>query len=381
MINFVLVFFANVFFSAPSIVLVVAISHLGSFNDAALLGTAFSICAPIQLFFSMQHNVSILSGKLSYKESLSTRVWLVVPFLLFGFLGSVVFSSQIVFWFFLYRCAEFLYEPILCEGIKAGKYRAVFTTSLLRFSIFSVIVFSFLYFGATLQIALLMVGVVFSLLTLKSAYVAFNEAMPSWGGFVLGAAAFFSSLIVNIPRYFIVGADAPFAAFYSSMLTLVLGGGLLYGAFNNYFFPKFVASGQIGVVRFLNVSLLVFLGGLLLSYGLFSGTVFSRLFLATFLGDKYLGYFQFVLGFACFYFVMYFHASLNFIFVFLGLSKTYMVSLIVYGVCMSAFIFFGLKYFKAEYSHLIWMVVFFGVTYAGACYFFLRFKLVRGQCK
>ncbi|MBF4555104.1 hypothetical protein H7698_03405 [Pseudomonas sp. p50] len=381
MINFILVFFANVFFSAPSIILVVATSHLGGFNDAAMLGAAFSICAPIQLFFSMQHNVSILSGKLSFKESLSTRVRLVVPFLLFGLLGSIVFSSQIVFWFFLYRCAEFLYEPVLCEGIRAGKYRSVFIASLLRCALFSVIVFSSLYFGADLHVALLIVGVVFSLLTLKFAYIAFNEAVPSWGGFVLGAAAFFSSVIVNIPRYFVVGADAPFAGFYSSMLTLVLGGGLLYGAFNNYFFPRFIASGNIGVMKFLNMSLVVFLGGMLLSYGLFSGTVFSKLFLATFLGDKYLVYFQFVMGFACFYFVMYFHAALNFIFVFLCLSKTYMVSLIAYGVCMAVFIFFGLEYYKAEYSHLIWMVVCFGVIYAGACYFFLRVKLVGGQCK
>jgi hypothetical protein len=379
MINFVFVFLANVFFSAPSIFLVVASSHLGSFNDAAMLGAAFSICAPVQLFFSMQHNISILSGKLSYRDSLRTRIWLVIPFLLFGFLGALLFSSQIVFWFFLYRCAEFLYEPILCEGIRKGDYRNIFASTLFRFVLFSLIVFILLYVGAGLSIALMVVGLVFLLLTLKFISVAFDTGVVSWGGFVLGAAAFFSSLIVNIPRYFVVGEDASFAAFYSSMLTLVLGGGLLYGAFNNYFFPKFIASGRDGALKFLNVSMGVFLGGFLLSYLLFSGAVIPKLFLGVFLGAKYLVYFELVIGFAFFYFVLYFHAVLNFIFVFLGLARTYMASLIVYGACMACFIFFVRSSSVGDFSRLIWIVVCFGVVYAAVCYLFLMFKLSRGH--
>lgn len=379
MINFVFVFLANVFFSAPSIFLVVASSHLGSFNDAAMLGAAFSICAPVQLFFSMQHNISILSGKLSYRDSLRTRIWLVIPFLLFGFLGALLFSSQIVFWFFLYRCAEFLYEPILCEGIRAGDYRNIFASTLFRFVLFSLIVFVLLYVGAGLSIALMVVGLVFLLLTLTFISVAFDTGVVSWGGFVLGAAAFFSSLIVNIPRYFVVGEDASFAAFYSSMLTLVLGGGLLYGAFNNYFFPKFIASGRNGALKFLNVSMGVFLGGFLLSYLLFSGAAIPQLFLGVFLGAKYLVYFELVIGFAFFYFVLYFHAVLNFIFVFLGLARTYMASLIVYGVCMACFIFVVRSSSAGDFSRLIWIVVCFGVVYAAVCYLFLMFKLSRGH--
>ena len=379
MINFVFVFLANVFFSAPSIFLVVASSHLGSFNDAAMLGAAFSICAPVQLFFSMQHNISILSGKLSYRDSLRTRIWLVIPFLLFGFLGALLFSSQIVFWFFLYRCAEFLYEPILCEGIRTGNYRNIFASTLFRFVLFSLIVFVLLYVGAGLSIALMVVGLVFLLLTLKFVSVAFDTGVVSWGGFVLGAAAFFSSLIVNIPRYFVVGEDASFAAFYSGMLTLVLGGGLLYGAFNNYFFPKFIASGRTGAMKFLNVSMGVFLGGSLLSYLLFSGAVIPKLFLGVFLGAKYLVYFELVIGFAFFYFVLYFHAVLNFIFVFLGLARIYMTSLIVYGVCMACFIFVVRSSSAGDFSRLIWIVVCFGLVYAVVCYLFLMFKLLRGH--
>lgn len=379
MINFAFVLLANVFFSAPSIFLVIASSHLGSFNDAAMLGTAFSICAPIQLFFSMQHNVSILSGNLSYKDSLRTRIWLVIPFLLFGFVGSLLFSTQIIFWFFLYRCAEFLYEPILCEGIRAGRYRNIFMSTLFRFVLFSVIVFVSLYIGTGLEITLLVVGVVFSFLIIKFIAIAFDGGVAGWGGIVLGAAAFFSSLIVNIPRYFVVGADASFAAFYSGMLTLVLGGGLLYGAFNNYFFPKFVSLGKSGVLKFLNVSVGVFLCGILLSFSLFSGVLIPKLFVATFLGDKYVVYFSLVMGFACFYFVLYFHAALNFIFVFLDFARIYMGSLIVYGICMASFIYVGMKFLNVDFSDLIWVIVCFGMVYAAVCYAFLRVKLVSGR--
>ena len=375
MTNFAFVFLANVFFSAPSIFLVIASSHLGSFNDAAMLGAAFSICAPVQLFFSMQHNVSILSGKLGYKNSLITRVWLVIPFLFVGLIGAILFSGQIVFWFFLYRCAEFLYEPILCEGIRAGRYRKIFISTLLRFGLFSSIIFISLYNGVSLEVALLVVAVIFSFLTLKFIGAAAG-GVASWSGLVLGGAAFFSSLIVNIPRYFVVGADASFAAFYSGMLTLVLGGGLLYGAFNNYFFPRVVSLGSVGVLRFLNISAGISLVGLLLSLILFSGEVISTLFVETFLGDKYVVYFKLVMGFACFYFVMYFHAALNFIFVFLGFARIYMGSLIVYGVCMALFVYLGIKLFDEPVSNLIWVVVCFGIIYATVCYIFLRSKLL-----
>lgn len=379
MINFIFAFFANVFFSAPSVFLVVACSHLGSFDEAALLGASFSICAPVQLFFSMQHNVSILSGRLSLRDSLRTRFLLIIPFLLFGFFGALFFSSQIVFWFFLYRCAEFLYEPFICDGIRKGSYRKVFVSTLLRFILFSSIVMLLLYVGAGLNTVLLVAGVVFSLLAFKFISVAFDGGESSFEGFFLGAAAFFSSVVVNIPRYFVSSADPSFAAFYSSMLTLVLGGGLLYGAFNNYFFPKFCASGKSGVLTFLNISAGVFLAGLLLSYLLFSGVVIPKLFLTVFLGDKYLLYSDFVIGFALFYFVMYFHASLNFLFVYLGLARVYMTSLIFYGLCMAGFMFVRIRLFSDDFSHLIWVVFGFGFFYGIVCYFFLMVKFLRGH--
>ena len=378
MINFIFAFLANVLFSAPSIFLVVACSHLGSFDEVALLGASFAVCAPIQLFFSMQHNVSILSGKISLRDSLRTRFVLIIPFLLFGLVGALLFSSQMVFWFFLYRCAEFLYEPFLCDGIKKGSYRKVFVSTLFRFVLFASIVLVLLYVGAGLNVVLLTVGIVFSLLALRFVSVAF-DGDASFEGFVLGGAAFFSSLIVNIPRYFVTGADPSFAAFYSSMLTLVLGGGLLYGAFNNYFFPRFCALGRNGTLIFLNVSAGIFFAGLLVSYLLFSGVVIPKLFLGIFLGDKYLLYSNFVIGFAFFYFVLYFHASLNFLFVFLGLARVYMATLIFYGLCMSSFIFVRIKLYSDDFGHLIWIVFSFGLFYGVCCYLFLMVKLLRGH--
>ncbi|VVP04578.1 hypothetical protein PS838_02997 [Pseudomonas fluorescens] len=356
-----------------------ACSHLGSYDEVALLGASFAICAPVQLFFSMQHNVSILSGQISLRDSLRTRFALIIPFLLLGLIGSLLFSSQVVFWFFLYRCAEFLYEPYLCDGIRKGVYRKVFLSTFIRFIIFASIVLVLLYVGAGLVAVLITIGVVFSLLAFKFVSVAFDGGHASFGGFVLGAAAFCSSVIVNIPRYFVTGADPSFAAFYSSMLTLVLGGGLLYGAFNNYFFPRLCASGRSGALMFLNISAAIFVTGLLVSYLLFSGVVIPKLFLGVFLGDKYLLYSDFVIGFAFFYFVLYFHASLNFIFVFLGLAKVYMTSLIIYGLCMAGFIFFRMKLFSDGFDYLIWVVFGFGVLYGAICYSFLLVKFLTGH--
>ena len=375
MINFIYAFLTNVCFSAPSIFLVMVTSHFGSYSDAALLGVSFSICAPVQLFFSMQHNVSILSGQLNFRDSLRTRSLLIIPFLIVGLVGSIYFSSQIIFYFFIYRCAEFLYEPVLCEGLRKGSYNEVFKQALFRFVLFSAIVFGILYAGMTLNVALLIVSVVFSILTFRYVSLAFNGSVASFGGYALGAAAFLSSVIVNIPRYFVAAADPSFAAFYSNMLTLVLGGGLLYGAFNNYFFPRLIASGCKGAVRFLNLSAAVFAGGLLVSWLMFSGAVVPKLFLNVFLGDKYIIYSELVIGFAFFYFVMYFHAVLNFLFVFLGLAKTYMTSLVVYGVCMASFIFAAIRLYSSDFNKLIWVVVGFGVLYAVICYVFLIFRL------
>lgn len=379
MINFVYAFLTNVFFSVPSIFLVMVTSHFGSYSDAALLGVSFSICAPVQLFFSMQHNVSILSGQLNFRDSLRTRFLLIIPFLLFGLVGSVYFSSQIIFCFFLYRCAEFIYEPVLCEGLRKGSYNDVFKQTLFRFVLFSSIVFGMLYAGMTLNVALLIVGVAFAILTLRYVSLAFDGSVASFGGFALGAAAFLSSVIVNIPRYFVAAADPSFAAFYSNMLTLVLGGGLLYGAFNNYFFPRLIASDSNGAVMFLNLSAAVFAVGVLVSWLMFSGAVVPKLFLNVFLGEKYLIYSELVIGFAFFYFVMYFHAALNFLFVYLGLAKTYMTSLVVYGLCMASFMFAAIRFYSGDFSKLIWIVVGFGVFYAVICYVFLIVRLQSGN--
>ncbi|MHC8315360.1 hypothetical protein [Pseudomonas sp. LB3P31] len=375
MINFIYAFLTNVFFSAPSIFLVMVTSHFGSYSDAALLGVSFSICAPVQLFFSMQHNVSILSGQLNFRDSLRTRFLLIIPFLLLGLVGSFYFSTQIIFCFFLYRCAEFIYEPILCEGLRKGSYNDVFKQTLFRFVLFSSIIFSILYAGMALNVALFIVSVVFAILTLKYVSVAFTGSVASFSGYALGAAAFLSSVIVNIPRYFVATADPSFAAFYSNMLTLVLGGGLLYGAFNNYFFPRLIASGCKGAVRFLNLSAAMFAVGVLVSWLMFSGAVVPKLFLNVFLGEKYLIYYELVIGFAFFYFVMYFHAVLNFLFVYLGLAKTYMASLTVYGICMTSFIFAANKFHFFDFSGLVWIVVGFGVFYAVICYVFLIVRL------
>lgn len=250
--------------------------------------------------------------------------------------------------------------------------------SMLRFLVFASIVLVMSYERTGLENVLLVLGVVFSFFSLKSIYVAFTEGVFSGSGFYLGVAAFLSSFIVNIPRYYVMEADPSFAAFYSSMLTLVLGGGLLYGAFNNYVFPKFSASGKGGALKFLNISMGIFVVGLLLSFSLFSSDVIASLFLHLFLGEKYLQYTELVIGFAAFYFVLYFHAALNFLFVYFGLGRLYMGSLIVYGISMIAYVYIRLNVLSDDFNSLIWIVTGFGVFYALISYVYLMAKFVRG---
>ena len=78
---------SNILFSAPPVLLVLVYARVGSFEDSAVLGLALAVCAPLQLFFSMQHGLSILSGRMSLQSALSMRVLLLAPLL---FLSAAV---------------------------------------------------------------------------------------------------------------------------------------------------------------------------------------------------------------------------------------------------------------------------------------------------
>lgn len=370
------IFFANVFFSSPSFFLVIIYSHFGSLGDSALLGISFAVCAPVQLFFSMQHGISILGNKLDYKLAFLTRLSMVAPFIIIGCAFSVYFSSIIVLFFFLARLADFLYEPFLYERFRAGPTLGMTVEVGVRFVGIALIVYLSVHLGLGLTWCLL--GIFFYSIF----FVAFglskvsrweNKKWVSGMGLYSGVVPLIASVLVNLPRYFLFAEEEVVIAFYSNMLTLVMGGSLVYVAFNNFFFSRNAARGEVGVVRFLDGTASLFLMGLLLSsfFYFFEGFL-SLAFVSFFLGEKYIDYHGLVFGFAVTYFIFYFHSAVNCVFVFMGLERIYLLFLLVYF--SSLFIGF-LFFFNGDIGVLVWMVNAIGLAFGLLFFVFLRLKL------
>jgi len=370
------IFIANVFFSLPSLFLVVAYSHFGSLNDSAVLGISFAICAPVQLFFSMQHGVSILAGKLDYRFSFLTRLSMVAPFLIVGCIFSVYFSTAVVLLFFLARVTDYLYEPFLYEKFRGDTSFGVAVETGGRFLGILLIVSLSVYYDFGLLWSLVGISIFSAFFVLARLPGAIPWGEKKWGvgvGLYTGLVPLVSSVLVNIPRYFLFGKEDALIAFYSNMLTLVLGGSLVYGAFNNFYLSKCMAQGGGGGVKFLDGTVCVFFMGLLASLGFyFFEGVMSLEFVRLFLGSKYIGYYDLVFGFAVFYFILYLHSALNCIFVCMGLERIYFSILILYFLSL---LFGCLFLFGGNVGSLVWGVNFIGFVFGALCFVFLRAKL------
>lgn len=373
MSSFFLVFISNTLFTLPSFLLVIAYSHYGTLNDSALLGIAFAICAPVQLFFSMQHSVSILAGRLDYRHAVLGRLAMVGPFLLIGGIFSAYFSSLVFFLFFLARVADFLYEPFLYERFRVGPTFANVCEVGFRFLGIALIIVLFAYFGLGLSWCLLSVSL-FGSVFIRVSRMPFGE-LKKWSsglGFYSGIVPLVSSLLVNLPRYFLIDNEDAVIAFCSNMLTLVMGGSLLYVALNNFLFSRSAARGGLAVVKFLDRAVGLLVMGFLVCLVFYFVDFVSIAFVNIFLGDRYIAYHHFVFGFAVLYVVLYLHNALNFTFIFMGLERVYFLLLVVYlSSLFLGFIFL----FDGTIGSLIWVANSVGLFFGLLFFLFLRVKL------
>lgn len=355
-------------------ILVVMASHMGKPSSVVELGLAISVCAPAQLLLSMQNNVSIISGKLSLVDAMRTRINLLPVFLLIGLFGALFFSSILFLCFFLYRGSEFLYEVEMVECFRVGDYLDALYRTLQRAIFFLALSTSVLMLHGSLELSIAVAGIPMAIFTMARCLRKYAGRGVVVFNFALGGAAFIASLIVNLPRYYVVAADSLYAAFYSNMMTIILGGGVLYGALNNYMFARLCVQGKRGVQRFMNYSLLLFFFGIFLSFFILESTSIQSWIVSLFLGYKYIELSGGVMGFALLYLVLYFHSVLNYVFVYLDDAPIYLGSLGVYGVLMALLIYHNLSSALLG-QKLVWFVCAVGVLYGIVCYFYLSFRL------
>jgi len=371
---------SNILFSAPPVLLVLVYARAGSFEDSAALGLALAVCAPLQLFFSMQHGLSILSGRMSIQSALSMRVLLLAPLLLLSAAAAWVLKEPIVIVFALYRVGDFLYEPFFFDLIRQARMGIVFTQSSIRFLLQFICGWLGLYFSADIL-------VVISLLALINLLYSISKINRCWGllslgfsrqyfsGFFLGAGALIAAVCINLPRYFLSSGKVEDLAVYSNILTLVMGGTLLFGAVNSVVFARASSLGLKGVVVFLNRSMIVTFLGVAASFLFvaFDG-VLSKLFIDVFLGSKYSAYYSLIVGFSVFYFILYMQNSLNLVYLYFGREKDFMIGSAVLLVVLLVTAYWSTVALSLELELMVWLV---NLLYCVFC--FLMFVIVK--CK
>lgn len=316
--NYFLFLCASVLFSAPSVLLVLFYAHFGSVEDAARLGFAYSILAPVQLLLSMQHSIAILSGGKDWRECIEQRTVLGVLFLAAASLLAMVFGDWSLFALAFVRVGDFLYEPRFYGHAKAARLRALSAENAARFLVFvlAVLMVHVLDIGSItfelVAIGALNTGVAVLTVARAMNWVPISRGRSWCSGMFLGAAAFAASVAVNVPRYFLVSGDPSELAFYSNMLTLVLGGSLVYIALSNTLLVRYAASGREGLFQYLKAAVLVTAVAIILSFALFSTELgLSSVVVAVFLGEKYIPFVGLVAYFAVYYSLLFLQHSLN----------------------------------------------------------------------
>jgi O-antigen/teichoic acid export membrane protein len=374
---------SNILFSAPPVLLVLVYARAGSFEDSAALGLALAVCAPLQLFFSMQHGLSILSGRMSIQSALSMRVLMLAPLLFSSTAIAWFLQEPIVIVFALYRVGDFLYEPFFFDLIRQAHMGKVFTQSLIRFLLQFMCVGLGLYLSADILIAV-------SLLALINMLYSISKVARCWGvlslgfsrqyfsGFFLGVGALIAAVCINLPRYFLSNGRVEDLAVYSNLLTLVMGGTLLFGSVNNVVFARASSLGLKGVFVFLNRSMIVTLLGVVLSFMfVVFDSALSKLFVGVFLGSKYSTYYSLIVGFSVFYFVLYMQNSLNLVYLYVGREKDFMVGSTVLLVMLFLTACWSNIAFTLELEWMVWLVDFLYFLFCFSMFLIVKWKTGR----
>jgi O-antigen/teichoic acid export membrane protein len=353
---------SNILFSAPPVLLVLVYARAGSFEDSAALGLALAVCAPLQLFFSMQHGLSILSDRMLIQSALSMRVLLLAPLLLLSAAVAWVLKEPIVIVFALYRVGDFLYEPFFYDLIRRAQMGMVFTQSSIRFLLQFMCGWLGLYFSADILVVVSLLALINVLYSISKIYrcwglLSLGFSRQYYSGFFLGAGALIAAVCINLPRYFLSSGKVEDFAFYSNILTIVMGGTLLFGAVNSVVFARASSLGLKGVVVFLNRSMIVTFLGVAASFSFvaFDG-VLSKLLVDVFFGSKYSAYYSLVVGFSVFYFILYMQNSLNFVYLYFGREKDFMIGSAVLLVMLLVTACWSNAVLSLELEFMVWLV-------------------------
>lgn len=329
--NFTFVLLSSILFSLAPLLLTLAYSHFGSYEDSAQLGLALAICAPLQLFFSMQHGLSILAGNLPWRRALEIRGLLLFPYLIISYLVSLLLSNYTVLVFSLFRIGDFLYEPAYYERIRASAGRQLFSEGLIRFLLLGFVVFGCVYHRFDLIqtiVAMALINIAFVLINFRNTLRTLSFSLVSLrsSGVFVGVSALLFSISINVPRYMLSNSEAKDLAAYSNVLTLVMGGTIFFGSINNVLFSRKAKDGMSGILSFLRLSLMFCLCGILFSliFVFFDG-YFSRWLIKLFLGPSYSEYYSLIFGFSVFYFILYLQNSLNCAYVYIRFDRYFAV--------------------------------------------------------
>jgi O-antigen/teichoic acid export membrane protein len=376
---------SNILFSAPPVLLVLVYARAGSFEDSAALGMALAVCAPLQLFFSMQHGLSILSGRMSLQSALSMRVLLLAPLLFLSAAAAWILKEPIIIVFALYRVGDFLYEPFFFDLIRQARMGIVFTQSSTRFLLQFMCGWLGLYFSADILVVvslLAFVNVLYSILKINRCrgLLSLGFSREYFSGFFLGAGALIAAVCINLPRYFLSSGKVEDLAVYSNILTIVMGGTLLFGAVNSVVFARASSLGLKGVAAFLNRSMFVtFLGvAASLSFVAFDSAL-SKLFINVFLGSKYSAYYSLIVGFSVFYFILYMQNSLNLVYLYFGHEKDFMIGSAVLLTMLLVTSYWTKEALPIELDLMIWLV---NLLYFLFCFsMFITVKCKAGRVK
>lgn len=317
---------ANIFVSAPLAILVLAYSHLGTYNDSAKLGTALAYVGPLYLLLSMQHGVAILSGNRTAGQVAAIRLRCVPIFMVGACATAWALNEPILIFVAAFRLADFLYEPYFYGCIQARDGVALVRSSLGRLIVFGLALTGTQIFGAGFYAAILTIALVNGVVTVRPFFNAFEDisvASVSRVDFFLGLAAFLASVTMNIPRYFLVQAEPNQIAAYSNALTIVMAATLFFISLNNSFLASCAKQGVAGIRGFYIKSIAIFLALCVGSAVVFlvNDAMISRLLIRYALGGAYSSFYDLIFPFALLYCFLYLQNVINCIFVFLQIGR------------------------------------------------------------
>ena len=288
----------------------------------------------------MQHPPLILSNKKHWYDCLISRVRFSWPSLIIVFFLTIYTKEFCILALAFIRVSDVFYEPLFYHRVQERLYSKAFFESLIRFVVFILAVYAVLLTGyKNILFDLIFIALSNLIITLFILFrnvpsVVSEQNIKIFHDISLGVSACVASVVINIPRYTLSFADKLDLAFYSNILTCVLGGSLFYITLGNMLFAQYSKTGPRGFCKFLCIVVVISLIGIVLSLETFKYfDRFNELLIKILIGIKYVGYSQCLPYFSAFFFALFLQHSVNSIYISMSMKKF----LLFYNI-ISAFI-------------------------------------------